>query len=113
MHSQTLAVGPVLRLFHCPPTVILYNFVVPYKIMKVTAAFAKANLPDLLKAVERGECITISRYRKPVAVLSPAPDAAKPKRKLGTLRGKIKIIDPNWAAPLTDEEVEAFVEGRY
>jgi len=51
--------------------------------MKVTAAFAKAHLPDLLKAVERGKSVTISRYRKPVAVLSPAPEAAKPKRKLG------------------------------
>jgi prevent-host-death family protein len=81
--------------------------------VNVTAAFAKANLPELLKAVERGESVTISRYNKPVAVLSPAPEAAKPKRKLGTLRGKIKIIDPNWAAPMTDEEVEAFVEGQY
>jgi hypothetical protein len=33
--------------------------------MKVTAAYAKANLPELLKAVERGERVTISRYRKP------------------------------------------------
>lgn len=81
--------------------------------MKVTAAFAKAHLPDLLKAVERGESVTISRYRKPVAVLSPAREATKPKRKLGTLKGKIKILDPNWAAPMTNEEVDAFVEGRY
>jgi prevent-host-death family protein len=81
--------------------------------MNVTAAFAKANFSDLLKAVERGECVTISRNRRPVAVLSPAPKAAKPRRKLGTLRGKVKIIDPNWATPMTDNEVEAFVEGRY
>lgn len=81
--------------------------------MKVTAAFAKANLPKLLKAVERGESITISRYHRTVAVLNPAPDAPKPKRKLGTLRGKIKIPDPNWAAPMTDEEAEEFIEGRY
>ncbi|HEV3316841.1 MAG TPA: type II toxin-antitoxin system prevent-host-death family antitoxin [Candidatus Angelobacter sp.] len=81
--------------------------------MNVTAAFAIANLPELLNAVERGECVMISRNRKPVAVLSPAPKAAKPRRKLGTLRGKVKIIDQNWATLMTDNEVEAFVEGRY
>lgn len=81
--------------------------------MKVTAAFAKANLPKLLKAVERGESVTISRYHKTVAVLNPAPDVRKPKRKLGTLKGKIKILDPNWAAPMTDTEADDFIEGRY
>ncbi len=81
--------------------------------MKVTASFAKAHLPYLLGVVERGESVTILRYGKPVAVLSPVPEVPKPKRKLGTLKGKIKILDPNWAAPLTDEEVDAFAEGRY
>ncbi len=81
--------------------------------MKVTASFAKAHLPYLLDVVERGESVTILRYGKPVAVLSPVPEVPKPKRKLGTLKGKIKILDPNWAAPLTDEEVDAFAEGRY
>jgi len=81
--------------------------------MKVTVTFASAHFQKLLKAVERGERVTITRCRKPVALLSPVPEAAKRKRKLGTLRGKIKIIDPNWAGPMTDEEVEAFVGGRY
>ena len=35
------------------------------------------------------------------------------KRKFGTLKGQIKIIDPDWWRTMTDEEVEAFVEGRY
>jgi prevent-host-death family protein len=91
----------------------LVQLLLYYICMKVTAAFAKTNLPKLLKAVERGESVTISRYLKPVAVLSPAPKAQKPKRKLGTLKGKIKILDPNWAAPMTDEEAEDFIEGRY
>jgi prevent-host-death family protein len=80
--------------------------------MTVTASYAKANLPELLKAVARGKSITISRYNKPVAELTP-PTPRKVQRKLGTLKGKIKIIDPNWAAPMTDAEVDAFVEGRY
>jgi hypothetical protein len=32
---------------------------------------------------------------------------------LGALRGQIKIIDPNWWKPMTDEEVDDFIEGRY
>jgi hypothetical protein len=33
--------------------------------------------------------------------------------EFGTLKGKIKIFDPDWARPMTDEEVDAFIEGRY
>ena len=80
--------------------------------MRVSATFAEANFTDLLKTVESGECVTITRGRKPLALLAPATKAVKGKRKLGTLRGKVKIIDPNWAAPMTDKEAEAFVEGR-
>jgi hypothetical protein len=28
------------------------------------------------------------------------------KRKFGTLKGRIKIIDPDWWKPISDEEVE-------
>jgi prevent-host-death family protein len=59
--------------------------------MTVTAAYAKANLPELLKAVERGETVTISRYDKPVADLVPSKQAEKPRPKFGTLKGKIKF----------------------
>lgn len=80
---------------------------------QVTAAYAKANLAELLAEVARGKQITISRYRKPVAVLSPAPGVQKPKPKFGTGKGKVKLIDPRAFDPMTDEEVDAFVEGRY
>jgi prevent-host-death family protein len=79
----------------------------------VTAAYAKANLPELLKRVQRGERVTISRYNKPVAQIVPPPPEGRPAPKFGTGKGKIKILDPNWAKPMTDEEVEAFAEGRY
>jgi hypothetical protein len=36
-------------------------------------------------------------------------DSTKPVRKLGTLRGQIKINDPNWWKPMTDKEVEEFL----
>jgi prevent-host-death family protein len=81
--------------------------------MEVSAAYAKVNLPKLLKRVEKGETVTISRYNKPVAQLSPPKSAIRSPRKLGTLKGKTGIIiDPNWAAPMTDEEVDAFIDGR-
>jgi prevent-host-death family protein len=79
----------------------------------VSAAYAKANLPELLDAVEQGDSITISRYNKPVADLVPSQKAVRPTPRFGTGKGKIKILDPNWARPMTEGEVGAFIEGRY
>src|ERR1039457_61630 len=79
----------------------------------VTASYARAHLPELLKAVQRGKTVTISRYDRPIADLAPSKQALKPARRFGTLKGKIKIIDPNWAAPMTVAEADAFIEGRY
>jgi len=42
----------------------------------------------------------------------PTPEE-RPTPKFGTSKGKIKILDPSWAKSLTDEEIEAFLEGRY
>ncbi len=78
----------------------------------VTAAYAKANLPALLNAVAAGESVTILRYNKPVADLIPSAAATKLVPQFGTGRGKWKILDENWAAPMTDEEAAAFLEGR-
>ena len=35
------------------------------------------------------------------------------KPQFGTLKGRIRINDPDWWKPMTDEEVAAFLEGRY
>jgi prevent-host-death family protein len=81
----------------------------------VSIAYLRANLPKLLKEVKKGQSVLISRYKKPVAVISPVPksESEKPVRRFGTGKGRVRIIDPHWADPMTDEEVEAFVEGRY
>lgn len=77
--------------------------------MNVTAAYAKANLPELLKAVENGERVTISRYNKPIADLVPSSQKAnRPVPKFGTGRG-IKIIDPHWAKPMTRKQLEQWL----
>jgi antitoxin (DNA-binding transcriptional repressor) of toxin-antitoxin stability system len=81
--------------------------------VNVTASYARTHLPELLKAVQQGKTITISRYDRPIADLAPSKKAAKPPRRFGTLKGKVKILDPNWAAPLTNAEADAFIEGRY
>lgn len=70
-------------------------------------------MPELLKAVQRGKTVTISRYDRPIADLSPSQQARKPPRRFGTLKGKVKIIDPDWAAPMTTAEADAFIAGRY
>jgi prevent-host-death family protein len=82
--------------------------------MQVSVADAKNRFAELLKAVEAGEKVTICRRGVPVVDLVRTAAAELPKRKLGTLRGKIKIIDPDWWKAMTDEEVETFLEeGRY
>jgi prevent-host-death family protein len=85
----------------------------PVGIMKVSVADAKNKLPELIKAVEDGEAVTICRRGEPVVDIVRTTKARREKPKLGTLKGKVIIHDPNWWKPMTDEEVEAFLDGRY
>lgn len=80
--------------------------------MKVSVADAKNKLPELIRAVEDGESVTICRRGIPVADLVRSKKSARKKPKFGTLRGKIVIHDPDWWKPMSDEEAEAFLEGR-
>jgi prevent-host-death family protein len=82
--------------------------------MQVSVADAKNKLPELIKAVENGESVTISRRGVPVVDIVPTAKSGKGKRKLGTLKDRIVIHDPNWWKPMTDEQVKEFIEtGRY
>ena len=81
--------------------------------MQVSVAEAKNKLPELLKAVQEGEQVTISRRGVPVVDLVPTKADESLKPKFGTGRGKIKVNDPDWWKPMADQEVEAFLEGRY
>jgi antitoxin (DNA-binding transcriptional repressor) of toxin-antitoxin stability system len=80
--------------------------------MKVSVAEAKNKLTALIKAVENGESVTICRRGEPAVdlVRTTSPSGRKPK--FGTMKDKIKIIDPNWAKPMTDAEVDAMLEER-
>jgi len=80
--------------------------------MKVTVADAKNNLPKLIKAAEDGEPVTICRRGIPVVDIVRTKTPTRKKRTLGSLKGKIQVVDPNWWKPMTDQEVEAFLAGR-
>jgi len=83
-----------------------------YIVMQVSVADAKNKLPELIKAVEDGEPVTICRRGVPVVDIVRTKEPTRKKRTLGTLKGKIEILDPNWWKPMTDEEVKAFLVGR-
>lgn len=44
--------------------------------MEVSIAEAKNRLPELIRAVENGEKVVITRHGKPVAQITPPPRAA-------------------------------------
>jgi prevent-host-death family protein len=81
--------------------------------MRVSVAEAKNKLPALIKRAEDGERVTICGRGEPVADLVRSTDSSKRKPKLGTMKGKMWVKDPNWWKPMTEEETEAFLEGRY
>ena len=80
--------------------------------MEFSVADAKNKLPELIKAVEHGEPVTICRHGVPVVDIVRTKKPNGKQRVLGTQRGKIEILDPDWWKPMTDEEAEDFVEGR-
>jgi prevent-host-death family protein len=80
--------------------------------MKVNVADAKNKLPELIKAVEDGESVTICRRGAPVVDIVRTAKAAREKPKFGTLKGKVIINDPNWWKPMAEEEADVFVDGR-
>jgi prevent-host-death family protein len=84
--------------------------------MNVSVAEAKNKLTQLLTAVERGERVTICRHGNPVADLVPANSSERPKPKFGTLRGIVDMTQEQFeeaTRPMTDQEVEDFMAGRY
>jgi prevent-host-death family protein len=80
--------------------------------MQVSVADAKNKLPELIKAVEDGEPVTICRRGVPVVDIVRTKEPTRKKRMLGTLRGKIQVLDPDWWKPITDREVDDFLSGR-
>ena len=80
--------------------------------MKVSVADAKNTLPRLIKAVEDGESVTICRHGTPVVDIVRTRKADSEKPTFGTLKGKVTAPDPDWWKPMTNDDVDAFLEGR-
>jgi prevent-host-death family protein len=70
--------------------------------MDVSVAEAKNNLSQLLRSVEEGERVVITRNGKPVAQLVPPPPAKRVVR-FGTMRGKIHL-KPGWDDPIDEDK---------
>jgi prevent-host-death family protein len=67
--------------------------------MQVSVADAKNKLLGLIKAVENGKPVTICRRGVPVVDLVRTKECTGKKRTLGTLKGKIFVLDPDWWKP--------------
>lgn len=70
---------------------------------------AKTNLSRLIEAVVEGDEVVIAKAGKPMVRIVPFAKQKTPRR-LGGLKGKIRIAD-DFDAPLPDELLAAF-EGR-
>jgi antitoxin (DNA-binding transcriptional repressor) of toxin-antitoxin stability system len=81
--------------------------------MKVSVADAKNKLPQLIKAAEDGEPVTICRRGVPVVDLVRTTTASNDKPKFGTLQGKVIEVDPDWWKPMNAEEVDEFLNGHH
>lgn len=79
--------------------------------MQVNVHEAKSQLSKLLEAVERGETVTIARNGKPVAELVKAKKRVFP---FGIAKDDPLVApgDESLWAPMSDEEVDAWLEGR-
>ena len=78
--------------------------------MQVNVHDAKTQLSRLLELVEAGETVTIARHGKPVADLVKSRAIGFP---LGVASDD-PLVPPgdDWWKPLSDEEAEAWIEGR-
>ena len=62
---------------------------------------AQARLATLVRTLEPGDKVIITYQNEPIARLI-SPQTNKPPRKLGTMRGTVKFIAPDFDAPLDD-----------
>ena len=69
---------------------------------------AQEKLPELLDRTANGEEIVIERDGKAAAKLVPVPaeTSAAAKRVFGQNFLGITYVDPNWDAPMSDEELK-------
>lgn len=82
--------------------------------LTVSVTEAKNKLTQLLTAVEKGARVTIERHGHIIAeVVKPS---VKKAPEFGTLKGIVQMTPEQFreaTRPMTDQEVDAFLKGRY
>ena len=76
--------------------------------MDVSVADAKNHLSELLRSVEEGESVLITRNGKPVAQLVP-PSPTRRVVRFGAMRGRIRF-KPGWDEPIA---LDQFLPGEF
>jgi len=71
--------------------------------MVVNTAEARNRFTELIRAVEDGEQVVITRHGRPVAQLVPPP-AERRQVRLGEMKDRIRLL-PGWDDPITEEEL--------
>jgi prevent-host-death family protein len=74
--------------------------------MDVSIVEAKNRLLELIRAVEDGESVVITRHGEPVAQLVAPPPECRQVR-LGGMRDRIQLL-PGWDAPI---DLDRFLDG--
>jgi prevent-host-death family protein len=74
--------------------------------MDVSIADAKNRLTQLIRAVEEGEQVVITRNGQPVAQIVPPPEGRRQVR-MGGMKDRIRLL-PGWDAPV---DYDRFLEG--
>lgn len=72
----------------------------------MSTAEAKNRLSELIRAVEDGEKVVITRHGKPVAQITPAPAGSR-QAQLGGMKGRIQFR-PGWDSAV---DLDRFLEG--
>lgn len=74
----------------------------------VTIEEAQAQLPQLIDRLRGEGEIVITQNQKPVARLIAEPKAERPLRQLGTMKGSVRYLDPDFDA--TPEDFKEYME---
>jgi prevent-host-death family protein len=78
--------------------------------MQVSVHEAKTHLSRLLDLIQDGEEVIIHRHGKPVARLEAVRQPHE--APFGAMRGEFQMKE-GWERPLTDEETDAFWDGKW
>jgi prevent-host-death family protein len=68
----------------------------------VTLEEAQAHLARLIEQLSPGEEVVITRNQEPVARLVAASTPSRQPRRLGTMKGTVLCVSPDFDGPLED-----------